>query len=118
MFRASYAIYGTPAPVLQSLASQASAQYDEAIIFAKEQFSKASLAIVGSPKPAYEKTLSSIDLAYSDSLAAASAKLQSALAHTASITNLWAKPTQGTFESVSSVASARLQQALEQASSQ
>lgn len=116
--RASYAIYGTPAPVLQSLASQASAQYEEAVNIAKNHYTQASGAIVGTPKPAYEEALSSLQSAYSGSLSDASVKLQSALGHTASLTNMWAKPTQGAYESISSAASSRLQAALSQASAQ
>ena len=116
--RASYAIYGTPQPVLESLASQASAQYDQAISLAKEQFSKASVAVAGTPKPAYEEALSSIESSYSESLSAASAKLDSILGHTSSITKLWTRPTQGTYESISSAASVRLQQGLSEASAQ
>ncbi|RDI83661.1 hypothetical protein Vi05172_g6203 [Venturia inaequalis] len=115
---ASYAIYGTPAPVLQSLASQASAQYEEAVNIAKNHYTQASGAIVGTPKPAYEEALSSLQSAYSGSLSDASVKLQSALGHTASLTNMWAKPTQGAYESISSAASSRLQAALSQASAQ
>jgi hypothetical protein len=117
-FRASYAIYGTPEPVLESIASQASAQYEDTISLAKEQFSKASVKVAGTPKPAYEEALSSIESAYSESLSLASAKLDSVLGHTASITNLWARPTQGTYESISSAASVRLQQGLGEASAQ
>ena len=116
--RASYAIYGTPQPVLESLASQASAQYDQAISLAKEQYAKASIAVAGTPKPAYEEALSSIESSYSESLSAASAKLDSILGHTTSITKLWTRPTQGTYESLSSVASVRLQQGLSEASAQ
>jgi hypothetical protein len=76
------------------------------------------VAIAGTPKPAHKKVLSSIESAYSDSLSAASVKFQSAMSFTASITSLWAKPTQGTFESISSVASVRLQEGLSQASAQ
>jgi hypothetical protein len=117
-FRASYAIYGTPTPVLQSLASLASAQFDEAKSIAMEKYSQASVAIAGTPKPAHEEALSSIESVYSDSLSAASLKLQSALGYTASVTSLWGKPTQGTFESISSAAHVRLQEGLSQASAQ
>ena len=115
---ASYAIYGTPQPVMESLASQASAQYDQAISLAKEQYSKASVAVAGTPKPAYEAALSSIESSYSESLSAASVKLDSILGHTSSITKLWTRPTQGTYESISSAASLRLQQGLSEASAQ
>lgn len=104
--------------MLESIASKASAQYDEAISLAKAQYSKGSIAVAGTPKPAYEEALSSVESAYSDSLAAANSKLGSLMGHTASITNFWAKPTQGTFESISSAASIRLQQGLSQASAQ
>jgi hypothetical protein len=103
---------------LQSLAAQATSQYDEAKRLAAEQYSKASVAIAGTPKSAHEKALSSIESAYSDSLSAASVKFQSAMSYTASITSLWAKPTQGTYESISSAASVRLQEGLSQASAQ
>jgi hypothetical protein len=100
------------------LASQASAQYEEAVNLAMSQYTKASAAILGAPKPAYEEALSSLGSAYSGSLSGASLKLQSALGHTASLTNMWAKPTQGAYESISSVASSRLAAALSQASAQ
>jgi hypothetical protein len=116
--RASYVIYGTPQPVLESIASQASAQYEQALSLAKEQYSAASIKVAGTPKPAYEEALSSIESAYSESLSQASLKLDSILGHTASITNLWVKPTQGTYESISSAASVRLQQGLSEASAQ
>lgn len=115
---ASYAIYGTPQPVLESLSSQASAQYSSAINLAKENYAKASVAVAGTSKSGYEKSLSAIDSSYSDSLSAAGVKLESILGHTLSITKLWAKPTQGTYESISSAASLRLQQGLAEASSQ
>jgi hypothetical protein len=103
---------------MQSLASKASAQFEEAKSIAMGQYSKASVAIAGTPKAAHEDALSSIQSVYSDSISAASAKLQSALGYTASVTSLWAKPTQGTFESISSLASVRLQEGLSQASAQ
>jgi hypothetical protein len=83
-----------------------------------EKYSKASVAIAGTPKAAHEVAFSSIGSVYSDSLSAASAKLQSALGYTASVASLWATPTQGTFESISSAASVRLQEGLSQASVQ
>ncbi|KIW04530.1 uncharacterized protein PV09_04284 [Verruconis gallopava] len=115
---ASYAIYGTPQPVLASIASQASAKFDEAVNLAKQQYSKASIEVAGTPKPAYEEAISSIESSYSESLSLASEKLESILGYTASITHLWASPTQGVYASVSSVASERLQQGLSKASSQ
>ncbi|TID23464.1 hypothetical protein E2P81_ATG03036 [Venturia nashicola] len=103
---------------VESLASQASAQYEQAVNIAKEQYTKASLAIVGTPKPAYEEAMSSLQSAYSGTLSDASVKLQSALGHTASLTNMWAKSTPGVYESIASAASSRLQAALSQASAQ
>jgi hypothetical protein len=119
---ASWAIYGTPTPVLQSLASRASSRYDEVASAAKDQYSvalsKASVAVSGTPKPAHEPILSSIEEAYLGSLSAASEQLHSALGYTNSISSFWARPTQGVFESISSVASSRLQEGLSQASAQ
>jgi hypothetical protein len=110
VIRASYAISGTPQSVLESIAIQASAQDEEAISLAEEQYSKASAKVAGTPKPAYEEPLSSIESTYSESLSLASAKLDSVLEDAASITELWATPTQGTYESISSAASVSLQQ--------
>lgn len=119
---ASYAIYGTPAPVIESLRAQASAQYDSAFKLAKEQYEEAKAAvsakISGTPKPAHEEALSSINDAYSSSIAAASAKLQDALKYTDSVKSYAAGPTQGAWESVSSIASSRLQEGLNSASAQ
>lgn len=59
-----------------------------------------------------------IEKAYSDSLGAASERLQAALQYTDSVKSYAAGPTQGYFESVSSIASSRLSEGLSAASAQ
>ena len=59
-----------------------------------------------------------IENAYSDSVSAASEKLQAALKYTESVKSYAAGPTQGYFESVSSIASSRLSEGLSAASAQ
>ncbi|KAF2681710.1 hypothetical protein K458DRAFT_406304 [Lentithecium fluviatile CBS 122367] len=121
---ASYAIYGTPAPtaVFQTVQVQASSRYNDAVSLANERFSNAKsqlFALVsGTTKPAHETMLSMIEKAYSDSLAAASERLNAALQYTESVKNYAAGPTQGYFESVSSIASSRLAEGLSLASTQ
>jgi hypothetical protein len=62
--------------------------------------------------------LSMMEKAYSDSLASASEKLQAALQYTDSVKSYAAGPTQGYFESVSSIASSKLSEGLSLASAQ
>lgn len=89
---------------------------------ANEQFSNAksrlSVLVSGTPKPAHETMLSMIEQAYSDSLAAASERLQVAAQITESVKSYAAGPTQGYFESVSSIASSRLSEGISAASAQ
>lgn len=59
-----------------------------------------------------------IERAYADSLAAASERLHAALQYTDSVKSYAAGPTQGYFESVSSIASSRLAEGLSRASTQ
>ena len=59
-----------------------------------------------------------IEKAYSDSVDAASDRLQAALQYTDSVKTYAAGPTQGYFESVSSIASSQLSAGLSQASAQ
>ncbi|KAF2184083.1 hypothetical protein K469DRAFT_689432 [Zopfia rhizophila CBS 207.26] len=121
---ASYAIYGAPTPttIIKTVRIEASSRYNNAVSQAKEQYSNAksqlSELISGTPKPAHETMLSMIEKAYSDSVAAASEKLQAALQYTDSVKSYAAGPTQGYFESVSSVASSKLSEGLSQASAQ
>ncbi|KAF2003954.1 hypothetical protein P154DRAFT_63512 [Amniculicola lignicola CBS 123094] len=121
---ASYAIYGTPTPtaITKTIQAQASSRYSDAVNLANEQFSNAksqlSLLFSGTPKPAHVTMFSMIDKAYSDSLAAASERLQAALQYTESVKNYAAGPTQGYFESVSSVAASKLSEGLSAASAQ
>jgi hypothetical protein len=61
---------------------------------------------------------SMIEQAYSDSVAAASERLQAALQYTDSIKSYAAGPTQGYFESVSSVAASKLSEGLSVATAQ
>jgi hypothetical protein len=101
---------------------KASSRYNDAVSRANEQYSAAksqlSVLVSGKPKPAHETMLSLIDKAYSDSLAAASDRLQVALQYTDSVKSYAAGPTQGYFESVSSIASSKLSEGLSQASAQ
>ena len=119
---AQWAISGTPTPVLQAFASKASGHFDQAVVAAQDQYSaalsQASVAVSGTPVPTHEAVMSSIEQAYSDSLSAASAQLHAALGYTNSVTSFLARPTQGVYESISSVASLRLQEGLSQASAQ
>jgi hypothetical protein len=62
--------------------------------------------------------LAMVEKAYSDSLAAASERLEAALQYTASVKSYAAGPTQGYFESVSSIASSRLSEGLSHATAQ
>lgn len=124
MTSASYAIYGTPAPtaVYKIVQVQASSRYNDAISLANEQYANAksqlSVLVSGTPKPAHETMFSMIEKAYSDSLAAASDKLNAALQYTDAVKSYAAGPTQGYFESVSSIASSRLAEGLSLASAQ
>jgi hypothetical protein len=121
---ASYAIYGTPTPtaIIRTVQVQASSRYSEAIRLASEQFenakSQVSILASGTPKPAHESILSMVEKAYSDSLGAASDRMQFALQYTESVKSYAAGPTQGYYESVSSIASSRLSAGLSQASAQ
>ena len=102
--------------------THASSRYNEAVSLANKQLAnaKSQLAALaqGSPKPAHETVLAMVEKAYSDSLAAASERLQAALQYTDSMKSLTAGPTQGYFESVSSIASSRLSDGLSRASAQ
>jgi hypothetical protein len=121
---ASYAIYGTPTPtaIIKTFQVQASSRYSDALRLASEQFenakSQVSVLASGTPKPAHESILSYFEKAYSDSVDAANDRLQAALQYTESVKSYAAGPTQGYFESVSSIASSRLSAGLSQASAQ
>ncbi|KAF1964374.1 hypothetical protein BU23DRAFT_604857 [Bimuria novae-zelandiae CBS 107.79] len=121
---ASYAMYGTPTPtaVIQTIRTGASSRYNEAVSLANEQFENAksqlSVLVSGTTQPAHQTMLAMIEKAYSDSLAAASERLDAALQYTESVKSYAAGPTQGYFESVSSIASSRLSEGLSQASAQ
>jgi hypothetical protein len=121
---ASYAIYGTPTPtaVYRTVQVQANSRYEQAISLANAQYSNAksqlSELVSGTPKPAHETMLSMIEQAYSDSKAAASDRLQAALQYTDSVKSYAAGPTQGYFESVSSIAASKLSEGLSAASAQ
>ncbi|KAL5434920.1 hypothetical protein PMIN07_008624 [Paraphaeosphaeria minitans] len=121
---ASYAIYGTPTPtaVIQTVRTHASSRYNEAVSIANEQFQNAksqfSVLVSGTTQPAHQTMLAMVEKAYSDSLAAASERLDAALQYTESVKSYAAGPTQGYFESVSSIASSRLSEGLSQASVQ
>jgi hypothetical protein len=101
---------------------QASSRYNDAVRAANEQFenAKSQLSILasGTPKPAHESIYSMMEKAYSDSVGAASERLQVALQYTDSVKSYAAGPTQGYFESVSSIAASRLSEGLSQASAQ
>ncbi|KAF2276303.1 uncharacterized protein EI97DRAFT_377774 [Westerdykella ornata] len=120
---ASYAIYGTPTPtaIIETIHYQASSRYNQAVSLANEQYENAksqlSVLVSGTPKPAHETMLSLIEKAYSDSLEAASDRLRLALQYTGSV-KTYASPTQGYFESASSIASSKLSEGLSLASSQ
>lgn len=121
---ASYAIYGTPTPtaVIETIQVQAKERYVEAVRVANEQFENAktqlSILASGTPKPAHQTLLSMVEKAYSDSMGAASERLSAALQYTEAAKSYVAGPTQGYFESVSSIASSRLAAGLSQASAQ
>jgi hypothetical protein len=117
-YSASSIIYGTPAPITDSIASQATAAYSSALSVASENYENArslvSAQISGEPKPVHEELFSSAQAAYSDSVAAASSRLQAAVS--AASTAIYGAPP-GALESVSSVAQSRLQEGLSAASS-
>jgi hypothetical protein len=121
---ASYAIYGTPTPtaVIQTVQIEASSRYNDAVSAASKQLENAkaqlSLLVSGEPQPAHQTMLSYFEQAYSDSLAVASERLSNAMKYTESVKSYAAGPTQGYFESVSSIASSRLAEGLSQASAQ
>jgi hypothetical protein len=121
---ASYAIYGTPTPtaVIKTIQIEASSRYNDAVRVASEQFenAKSQLSVLasGTSQPAHETMLSYFQRAYSDSVAAASERLSNAMQYTESARSYAAGPTQGYFESVSSIASSRLAEGLGQASAQ
>lgn len=106
--------------MIQTIRTGASSRYNEAVSLANEQFQNAksqlSILVSGTTKPAHETMLAMIEKAYSDSLAAASERLDAALQYTESVKSYAAGPTQGYFESVSSIASSRLSDGLSQAS--
>jgi hypothetical protein len=101
---------------------EVSSRYSEAVRLASEQFENAkshlSVLASGTTQPAYQTLLSGFEKAYSDSVAAASAQVQGALQYTESVKSYAAGPTQGYFESVSSIASSRLSEGISQASAQ
>lgn len=95
---ASHAIYGTP--ITAAPFQAASSRYSNAALEASKHYeavkSRVSAQISGRPAPVHEKMLSSAQDAYSGALQAASSRYYSAF------------PTQGYWESISSVASSRL----------
>jgi dihydroneopterin aldolase len=121
---ASYAIYGTPTPtaIIKTVQIEASSRYNDAVSAASKQLENAkaqlSLLVSGEPQPAHQTMLSYFEKAYSDSLAVASERLSNAMQYTQSVKSYAAGPTQGYFESVSSIASSRLAEGLSQASAQ
>ncbi|KAB2110976.1 hypothetical protein AG0111_0g742 [Alternaria gaisen] len=121
---ASYAIYGTPIPtaIIKTVQIEASSRYNDAVTAASKQLENAkaqlSLLVSGEPQPAHQTMLSYLEKAYSDSLAVASERLSNAMQYTESVKSYAAGPTQGYFESVSSIASSRLSEGLSQASAQ
>lgn len=121
---ASYAIYGTPTPtaIIRTVQVQASSRYNDAVRVASEQLENAkaqlSILVSGTPKPVHQTMLSYFERAYSDSVAAANERLSAALQYTESVKSYAAGPTQGYFESVSSIAASRLAEGLSQASAQ
>src|SRR4051812_7149376 len=97
-----------------SLLDQANSAYSSAVNAASSHLEKAkkiiSEQISGTPKPVHEEMLSSADSAYSGAVAAASSRLSAAAASLPSFSGS-VIPTQGSLESVSSVASANYQAA-------
>ncbi|CAN9080586.1 unnamed protein product [Alternaria alternata] len=106
---ASYAIYGTPTPtaIIKTVQIEASSRYNDAVSAASKHPSQPT-------KPCFLTS----EKAYSDSLAVASERLSNAMQYTESVKSYAAGPTQGYFESVSSIASSRLSEGLSQASAQ
>lgn len=103
-----------------SILQQASEAYSAAVDAASSNLEKAkaiiSEQISGTPKPVHEEMLSSADSAYSGAIAAASSRLSAASVSLSSVSNS-AFPSQGSIESISSVASVNYQNALKAASS-
>lgn len=121
MFLAFAAIAINNVAADDSILEQASDAYSSALSAASLNLDKAksiiSEQISGTPKPIHEEMLSSADSAYSGAIAAASSRLNAAGGSLSSISNS-AFPTQGSLESISSVASVNYQNALKAASSQ
>lgn len=115
------AVAASEAAAEDALLDQANSAYSSAVNAASSHLEKAkkiiSEQISGTPKPVHEEMLSSADSAYSGAVAAASSRLSAAAASLSSFSNS-VVPTQGSLESVSSVASANYQAALAAASSQ
>ena len=117
---ASVAVFGTPTTAV--LAQQASSMYSDALKLAsghyEDALSLASQQVSGTPKAIHEQMFSSISAAYTGAVMAASSRLEVAASAQYSSVGQSAIPTQGALESISSVASARLQEALSLASGQ
>ena len=121
-YSASAIIYGTPVPITDSIAAQATDFYNAALSRASEHYSHAKSAvsaqISGEPKPVHEELFSSAEAAYSDAVAAASSRLQAVLS--AGSTAVYGTPTpayQSALSSMSSVAQSKLSEGLSVASS-
>lgn len=83
IYRASYAIYGTPTPILQSLAAKAISQYSsafdafssvassklsEGVSIASAQFTNAKIAIGAEPSPLHQQYLAEAQRRYYESI--------------------------------------------------
>jgi hypothetical protein len=112
---ASHAVYGTPAAFTESVASEARARYGDAVAIAKKQYeaakSQLSKQAKGTPEPVHKQMAASIEQAYSGSVFAAKERMNSAV-------NALLPTPAGAFESISSIASSRLSEGLDAASSQ
>lgn len=107
--RAEDSVLQAASDAYSSALGAASLNYDKAKSIISEQIS-------GTPKPIHEEMLSSAASAYSGAIAAASSRLNE-LGGSMSSVSAAAYPTQGSYESVSSVASVNYQNALKAASS-
>ncbi|KIX03708.1 uncharacterized protein Z518_07261 [Rhinocladiella mackenziei CBS 650.93] len=125
---ASSVIFGTPTPDAESLLTQASSSYTDAISRAEEHYtaakSIASEKISGTPKPIHEEMFSSIESAYSGAREIARNRLDAARRAASPPYSSVSKqatsafPASNPLDSVTSLASSVLQDALTAASAQ
>ncbi|SMQ48641.1 unnamed protein product [Zymoseptoria tritici ST99CH_3D7] len=107
---ASYAIYGTP--VTAAPFAHATSAYSNAMSEAGQHYenamSRISAKVSGTPAPVHEQMYASVESAYFAAVQAANGRFS----------NAFVPKTQGTYESISSIAASRLSDSLSAASAQ